>query len=83
MHYPLAFLAMTLMVEANPVAFPQAVTQKIAPPEPAPAGCTPAYVGNFAIVAQNISSTAGVAKRDAADPAWYFESITWLWSTPC
>lgn len=82
MHYSLAFFALTLMVEANPVAFPQAVTQKIAPSEPAPAGCTPAYVGNFAIVAQNISSTAGVAKR-AADSAWYFESVPLLWSTPC
>ena len=70
MRYLLAFLALTLIVEANPVAFPQAVTEAIAPPEPAPAGCTPAYVGNFAIVAQNISTTAGVAKRQAADSAW-------------
>ena len=66
MHYPLALFALTVMVEANPVAFPQAVTAAIAPPEPAPPGCTPAYVGNFAIVAQNISTTAGVAKRQAA-----------------
>lgn len=70
MHYPLAFIALAFIVEANPVAFPQAVTEAIAPPEPAPSGCTPAYEGKFAIVAQNISTTAGVAKRQAADPVW-------------
>lgn len=70
MRYPLAVFALAILAEANPVAFPQAVTEAIAPPEPAPAGCTPAYVGNFAIVAQNISTTAGVAKREAADPPW-------------
>lgn len=69
MHCPLAIFALAVMVEANP--FPQAVTEAIAPPNPAPSGCIPAYVGNFAIVAQNISASAGVAKRQAADPAWY------------
>lgn len=71
MHYSLAIFALTVMVEANPVAFPQAVTAAIAPPEPAPPGCTPAYVGSFAIAAQNLSATAAPAKRDvAADPVW-------------
>ena len=83
MHFSLAFFALILTAEANPVAFPQAVTQKIAPSEPAPAGCTPAYVGNFAIVAQNISTAAGVAKREAANPTWYLECVPSLWSTPC
>ena len=71
MHYSLAIFTLAVMVEANPVAFPQAVTAAIAPPEPAPSGCTPAYVGSFAIVAQNISATAGVAKRqETATPVW-------------
>lgn len=71
MHYSLAIFTLAVLVEANPVALPQAVTAAIAPPEPAPPGCTPAYAGSFAIVAQNISATAGVAKRnEAAEPVW-------------
>lgn len=71
MHYSLAIFALAVMVEANPVAFPQAVTAAIAPPEPAPSGCTPAYVGSFAIVAQNLTATPRVARRqEVTEPVW-------------
>lgn len=71
MHFSLAIFALAVMVEANPVAFPQAVTAAIAPPEPAPPGCTPAYGGSFAIVAQNLTAATGVSKRqEATEPVW-------------
>jgi hypothetical protein len=71
MHYSLALFALAVMVEANPVAVPQAVTAAIAPPEPAPPGCIPAYMGSFAIAAQNLSATAAPARRDVAtEPVW-------------
>lgn len=71
MLFSLVVLALVVFVDANPVAFPQAVTGAIAPPEPAPPRCTPAYAGRFAIVAQNLSANAVLARREeVTGPSW-------------
>ena len=63
MQYAVEILALAAAVQANPVAMPQAVTIAIAPPEPAPPGCEPSYVGSFGIFAQNITTAAAPPEK--------------------
>lgn len=51
------------MVTANPVALPQAVTQKISPTGAAPPGCKPTLRGSFGIAVSALSQTAAAVKR--------------------
>lgn len=66
MQYSLAILALAVVGKANPVAFPQAVTAAISPPEPAPSGCLPTVAGSFGIAVHDVAKPTGVAKRQAA-----------------
>ena len=66
MQFTLALVALAAAVHASPVAIPQAVTAIITPSGSAPPGCTPTYAGSFGIAVMNISTAAGVTKRQAA-----------------
>lgn len=66
MQYCFAILALAALVKANPVAFPQAVTAKISPTNPAPPGCQPTLAGSFGIAVHNVSTTAAAVKRDVS-----------------
>ncbi|KAL8830324.1 MAG: hypothetical protein Q9170_005781 [Blastenia crenularia] len=59
-----AFLALVVVVQANPVALPQAVTAAISPSGSPPPGCTSSAAGSYGIAVHNVSTSA-VAKRQA------------------
>ncbi|KAK3174628.1 hypothetical protein OEA41_001874 [Lepraria neglecta] len=71
MQYSLAILALAATASANPLAplvKRQGVTASIAPPEPAPPGCTGAAIGSYAVIVRNIT-TASPAKRQVTQIA--------------
>ena len=61
----LAFYLLSPITNTSPIALslPQAVTDAIAPAEPAPQGCVADFSGTFGIAVMNISSPAAVEKR--------------------
>ncbi|MCJ1469619.1 hypothetical protein MMC07_008254 [Pseudocyphellaria aurata] len=63
MHYSLAVLAVAAIVTANPVALPQAVTEKLFPTGTAPPACKPTLKGSFGIAASALEPTAAAVKR--------------------
>lgn len=63
MQYSLAILTLAAIVAANPVAFPQAVTEKISPTGVAPPGCKPTLPGSFGIAVSALGPTAAAVKR--------------------
>lgn len=65
MHYSLAVLAVTVaaIVTANPVALPQAVTEKLFATGTAPPECKPTLPGSFGIAASALKPTAAAVKR--------------------
>lgn len=65
MRYSLELLALAAIATANPVAMPQAVTQKIAPSEPAPPGCSSTFVGSFGIAVAPLATAAPSLKNRA------------------
>ena len=77
MQYKVAAIAFAVLVKANPVALPQGVTAAISPNAPAPSACGPAYLGSFAIAAQNLTSAAPV-KRDLAGSTYDVTAIVFL-----
>ena len=76
MRYSLAILAWAAIATANPVAMPQAVTQKIAPSEPAPPGCSPGFVGSFGIAVAPLATAAPSPKKRAVASTESWEGNT-------
>lgn len=67
MQYSLTIIALAIVVKANPVALPQAVTAAIPPPDPAPSGCSSALAGSFGIAVHKIVPTAAPVKREVVE----------------
>jgi hypothetical protein len=59
MHSALSLLALAAAVQA----YPQAVTDNIAPTAPAPPGCSPDYSGQFQITVVNVTTPAKVKRQ--------------------
>jgi len=62
MRYTVALLTLAAAAIAKPM--PGGVTAVIAPPAPAPAGCSPSFPGTFEITVVNVTTSA---KRDLAE----------------
>jgi len=72
MQYALTLIAFAAAASANPMAklvARQAITESIAPSAPPPPGCTGSAAGSYAIIVQNVSTTAAPAKRQASQIA--------------
>ena len=67
MKYSIAIIALAVIVEANPVALPQAVTAAISPPQPAPSGCSSVLAGSFGIGVHKVAPTAAPVKREVVE----------------
>ena len=60
------FLSLVQLLNASPVALPQAITQAIEPSASMPPSCTANVAGTFAIVPMYVTTTSDIHKRQAS-----------------